>query len=250
MAEVITFAPGGYRYIKGPFQYSAGIAAEPGFEIERVHLVKPLPLAEGFAAAEAHLAAAGRPLTSFCACELRSPAPFTEEGFIAFNKEYVKTLERWGIYRDGTNPVARTNVCPAVSAPTTPALYAFSYTVPAGTSAPGSFVIAGGGEAPELKPNYRDHIVRRGDRSPDAMREKVRYVMGVMESRLAALGFSWRDAAATQAYTIYDIGPFVLDEIVQRGAAAAGLTWHFCRPPVVDLDYEMDVRRAAREIVR
>jgi hypothetical protein len=69
MAEVITFAPGGYRYIKGPFQYSAGVAAEPGFEIERVHYIKPLRLAEGFAAIEAHLAAAGRPLTSFCACE-------------------------------------------------------------------------------------------------------------------------------------------------------------------------------------
>lgn len=250
MTDVITFAPGGYRYIKGPFQYSAGVAAEPGFEIERVLFVKPVPLAEGFGAVEAHLAAAGRPLTSFCACELRSPAPFTEEGFIAFNREYVKTLERWGIYRDGVNPVARTNVCPVVNVPAAPALYAFSFTVPASSSAPGSFVIAGGGEAPELKPNYRDHIVRRGDRSPAAMREKVRYVMGVMEGRLGALGFSWQDAAATQAYTVYDIGPLVLEEIAQRGAAAAGLTWHACRPPVVELDYEMDVRRPAREIVR
>jgi len=250
MTDVITFAPGGYRYIKGPFQYSAGVAAEPGFEIERVHFLRPPPLAEGFAAVEAHLKAVGRPLTSFCACELRSPAPFTEEGFIAFNREYVKTLERWGIYSDGVNPVARTNVCPAANPPAAPALYAFSYTVPTSTPAPVSFVIAGGGEAPELKPNYRDHIVRRGDRSPDAMREKVRYVMGVMEGRLAALGLSWQDAAATQAYTIYDIGPFIIAEIVQRGAAASGLTWHVCRPPVVELDYEMDVRRPAREIVR
>jgi hypothetical protein len=250
MSDVIAFVPGGYRYIKGPFQYSAGVAAEPGFEIERVHFVKPLPLAEGFAAAEAYLAALKRPTTSFCACELRSPAPFTEEGFVAFNRDYVKTLERWGIFRDGVNPVARTNVCPVVNPPATPALYAFSYTVPATPSAPGSFVIAGGGEAPEFKPNYRDHIVRRGDRSPDAMREKVRYVMGVMEGRLEALGFSWKDAAVTQAYTAYDIGPLMVDEIAQRGAAASGLTWHACRPPVVELDYEMDVRRPAREIVR
>jgi len=250
MAEVITFTPGGYRYIKGPFQYSAGVAAEPGFEIERVLFVKPLELAQGFTAVEAHLAALGRPPTAFCACELRSPAPFTEEGFIAFNREYVKTLERWGLYRDGVNPVARTNVCPVVGAPDAPALHAFSYTVPAQASPPASFVIAGGGEAPEFKPNYREHIVRRGERSPDAMREKVRYVMGVMEGRLAALGLAWRDVAATQAYTVYDIGPFVMDEVVRRGAAATGLTWHLCRPPVVDLDYEMDVRRAAREIVR
>ena len=140
MSDVIAFVPGGYRYIKGPFQYSAGVAAEPGFEIERVHFVKPLPLSEGFAAVEAYLAALKRPTTSFCACELRSPAPFTEEGFVAFNRDYVKTLERWGIFRDGVNPVARTNVCPVVNPPATPALYAFSYTVPATPSAPGSLV--------------------------------------------------------------------------------------------------------------
>lgn len=35
----------------------------------------------------------------------------------------------------------------------------------------------------------------------------------------------------------------------KRGAAAGGLAWHFCRAPVVGLDYEMDVRGAWREIV-
>lgn len=35
MSEVLTFAAGGYRYLKGVFQYSAAVAAEPGFEIER-----------------------------------------------------------------------------------------------------------------------------------------------------------------------------------------------------------------------
>ena len=29
----------------------------------------------------------------------------------------------------------------------------------------------------------------------------------------------------------------------------AGLTWHYARPPVQGLDYEMDVRGVAREIV-
>jgi hypothetical protein len=38
-------------------------------------------------------------------------------------------------------------------------------------------------------------------------------------------------------------------EIVRRGAAAGGLAWHFTRPPIVNLDFEMDVRGAAREIV-
>jgi len=70
-----------------------------------------------------------------------------------------------------------------------------------------------------------------------------------MERRLAALGFSWQDAISTQAYTVHDIGPLVEAEIVRRGAAAGGLAWHYTRPPIVDLDFEMDVRGAAREIV-
>src|SRR6185295_18124151 len=100
-------------------------------EIERARFAKPLPLADGFAAVEAHLAALGRPTTAFAACELRSPAPFTEQGFIDFNREYVKTLARWGLYKDEVNPVARTNVCPHFNKPAAPSLYAFSYAVPA-----------------------------------------------------------------------------------------------------------------------
>ena len=249
MSQLPVFREGGYRFIKAVFQYSGGVAAEPGFEIVRARLAKPVVLADGFKAVEAHLKAAGRPLAAFCACELRSPAPFTEQGFLEFNKGYAGTLERWGICKDGVNPVARTNVCPAFEPPAAPSLYAFSYTVPAATGARGTFIVAGGGEAPEGKPNYRDHIVRRGDTSPGGLREKVRYVLAEMERRLAALGFSWPDAISTQAYTVHDIGALVQDEIAARGAAAGGLEWHFARPPIAGLDYEMDVRGAAREIV-
>ena len=248
MANVVPFAPGGYRYIKAVFQYSGGVAAEPGFEIQRSRLVKPLPLAQGFDLVEAHLEAIGRPSTAFCACELRSPEPFTEQGFVEFNRHYVETLERWGIYEDGVNPVARTNVCPAYGKPDAPSLYAFSYTVPS-KSKRGSFIIAGSAEAREDQGSYRDHIVRPGDTSAEALREKVRYVMVEMQRRLEALGFGWADAVSTQAYTVHDIGALVGEEIVKRGAAPGGLVWHFCRPPVVGLDFEMDVRAATREVL-
>jgi hypothetical protein len=249
MAALPVFRAGGYRYIKAVSQYSGGVAAEPGFEIVRARLANPVALADGFRAVEAQLRSAGRPLAAFCACELRSPAPFTEPGFLEFNKVYAGTLERWGIIREGVNPVARTNVCPAFSPPAEPSLYAFSYTVPASQGARGSFIVAGGGEAPEGKSNYHDHIVRRGDTSAAGLREKLRYVMAEMQRRLAALGFSWRDAISTQAYTVHDIGALVQNEIVARGAATGGLEWHFARPPIVGLDYEMDVRGAAREFV-
>jgi hypothetical protein len=244
--SVYPFERGGYRFVEGVFQYSAGVAAEPGHRIVRVQFRQPVPLEEGFRRIEKIIGAAGRPLTAFCACELRSPAPFTESGFAAFNKIYVGTLERWSIYDGKTNPVARSNVCPAVDPPAEPSFHAFSYTEAAAGAEP-SFVIAGSGEAPEGRGNYRDHIVKRGDVSPEGLREKARFVLGEMERRMGALGFAWKDTTAAQLYTVHDIHPFLADEIVRRGAARSGLTWHYNRPPVVELEYEMDCRGVSIE---
>jgi hypothetical protein len=239
------FAPGNYRFIPGVFQYSAGAAALPGYAVRRVRFRNPVPLKEGFARVEAIIRDAGRPLTSFCACELRSPAPFTDEGFRAF---YVVTLQKWGIYDGKVNPVARSNVCPEIDKPAKPSFHAFSFTVPSKDNAP-SFVIAGSGEAREGGATYKERTVRYGETSADALAEKARHVLGEMERRLGAFGYGWADTTATQVYTVYDLHPFLGDEIVRRGAARAGLTWHFARPPVVGLDYEMDCRSVADERV-
>ncbi len=238
----------GYRFIPGPFQYSAGVAALPGYAIERVRFANPIPLVEGFRRIETFLRAAGLPLTAFCACELRSPAPFTDTGFIAFNRDYVGTLERWGILSDDRNPVARSNVCPEIDPPATPSVHAFCY-VTAKAGAAHSFVVAGSGEAQEGPGSYRDKTVRYGETSPDAMLEKGRFVLGAMEQRMAALGGRWGLTTAVQVYTVHDLYPFLASEIVARGAARHGLTWQFCRPPVIGLEYEMDCRAVALERV-
>jgi len=246
MTNATVFPDGGYRYVPGVFQYSAGVAAEPGFAIERARFARVVPLDEGFARIEAHLKAIGRPVTAFCACELRSPAPFTEQGFVDFNRVYVGTLERWNVMRNGINPVARSNVCPEIDPPAAPGFYAFSYTVPA---AGGGLVVAGSGEAPEGHKDYRSVTVRSGETSPDAILEKARWVLGEQERRLAVLGATWRDVTATHVYTVHDIHPFLGSELVRRGAAAGGVTWQYCRPPVAGLEYEMDCRCVTREIV-
>ena len=225
----IEFASGGYRFIPGVFQYSAGVAALPGFRIERIKLQHPLLLSDGFRLIEQVISAAGRPLTSFCACELRSPAPFSEASFRDFNEDYVGVLSRWGIVAGGANPVARSNVCPVLSPPAEPSLYAFCFTTTA-VDAPPSFVISGSGEVPEGKANYRDHIIRPGDCSPVGLKEKARFVLGEMEARLAALGFQWRETTATQVYTIHDLHPFLADEIVQARCRIARLDVAL-RPP-------------------
>ena len=252
MTETAVFGPGGYRYLRGRFQYSGGVAAEPGFAIERAKFHRPVPLEEGFRRIEAYFGAIDRPTTAFCACELRSPGQFSEQGFVAFNRAYVQTLERWGIFKDEENPVARSNVCPPVDPPAEPSFHAFSYTVLAGTEHAGpvkSFVTAGSGEAPEGPGEYRDRIIRFGDTSPDAMREKARYVLSAMESRMDALGASWADATVSQVYTVHEVHGFLADEIVARGAAPDGITWTYARPPVEGLEFEMDVRSVPVERV-
>jgi hypothetical protein len=244
----VDFSPGGYRFIPAVFQYSGGAAALPGHEIERVRFRAPVPLKRGFEFIEQYISQARRPLTSFCACELRSPAPFTEQGFRAFNEVYVVTLEKWGVFDGKVNPVARSNVCLEIDPPPEPSFHAFSFTVATTNTAP-SFVIAGSAEAREGGASYEERTICRGETSPDAMREKATYVLGEMERRLAALGLRWSDTTATQVYTIRDLYPFLADEIVRRGAARSGLTWHYARPPVRELEYEMDCRGVNREIV-
>jgi hypothetical protein len=242
MTETIDIPAGGYRYIPYAFQYSGGVEALAGHRIERVEFARPLPLAAGFAWIEQHLGRQGVPLIGFCACELRSPAQFTEAGFIAFNRQYTETLQRWGVMKnDNDNPVARSNVIPPLHKPAEPSFHAFCFARPA-DGASGSFVIAGSGESGDGPAPYRERIVRYGDTSPGAMREKAVFVLGRMEQRMAVLGKRWADTTATQVYAVHDLHSYLADEIVQRGAAQHGLIWHFARPPVEGLEYEMDCR--------
>lgn len=243
MAATIETA-GGYRYIPHAFQYSGGVGALPGYRIERVEFARPLPLATGFAWIENYLGKLGVPRLGFCACELRSPEQFTDQGFVEFNRHYTGALMRWGVMKNTEdNPVARSNVIPLLHKPTEPGFHAFCFARPA-DGASGSFVIAGSGEANDDPLPYRERTVRYGDTSPDAMREKALFVVGRMEERMAALGMAWADTTATQIYSVH---PFPADEIVRRGAAWHGLTWHFTRPPVEGLEFEMDCRSVPLE---
>jgi hypothetical protein len=248
MSQATIFAAGNYRYVPGVFQYSAGVAAEPGHALERVRFRRPVSLAEGFAAVESHLAAIGRPSTAFAHCELRSPDPFDDQGFIDFNTVYVKTLERWGIYKDGVNPVARTNVCPMYDKPAEPSLFAFSYTVPFEAERR-TFQLSGGADARNGNAPARERVIALGDTSPEGLRRKVAFVFEEVERRMAALEVGWADAVSTQFYTVQNVGHLVGDELARRGAGVGGLVWTYARPPVIGLEYEMDVRGFAREIV-
>jgi len=240
--------PGGqYRFLPGIAPYSSGVVAMPGHEVVHITLRAPMPWRDGFALIDRHLRGEGRPRAALCAIALRSPKPFTFDGFAEFNAGYRARLDSWGLLVDGANPIARTNVAPLVAPPSEPSLYGFAYTVP-GQTRRKTFVVAGSGEVVELA---AERIVRRGETSPDAIREKATFVMGVMQTRLRGLGAEWSEVTAIDVYTPHPIEPFVHDVLLAAAGPAAihGIRWYPSHPPIVGLEYEMDMRGVARDLV-
>ncbi len=240
---------GGYRFLPGIAPYSGGVVSAPGHDVAHVTLHRPLPYRRGFDVIERHLASEARPKAALCGVELRSPQPFTFDGFAGFNAGYARILEAWGLFVGGVNPVARTNVAPEVDPPAEPLLYGFSYSRPCDPSLPPTFVVAGAGELPEgvLSP---EAIVRGGETSAEAIAAKARFVMGLMEDRLHGLGGDWPGVTAIDVYTVHPVGALLPEIILGRvGAAAApGVHWFYSRPPIEGIEYEMDVRGVRAEV--
>ena len=239
---------GGYRFLPGIRAFSSGVVAQPGWEIVHATLIAPVPWREGFARIDRHLRVAGRPRTALCGIMLRSPAPFSFDGFDDFNEGYRALLGEWDILVDGDNPIPRTNVAPVVGAPLEPSLYAFDYTV-AGTTPQPTFVVAGAGELRE-RARGPEGIVRHGETSSEAMREKARFVLGIMQERMGALGGTWSRITMLDVYTPHPIHGLVEDEILRLAGPAAihGVRWYPSRPPIQGLEFELDMRGVAREL--
>jgi hypothetical protein len=94
-------------------------------------------------------------------------------------------------------------------------------------------------------------VIRRGETSAGAIREKARFVMALMSKRVEGLGVSWDEATNVNVYTAHSICDFLAEEIVSRMGTSAvhGVTWHYSLPPILSIEYEMDLRGTDREIV-
>ena len=239
---------GNYRFIPGITAFSSGVIAMPGHQIVHVTLGAPLPWRQGFTVIDKHLKEQSRGRTALCGIELRSPAPFTFDGFAKFNEGYRALLAEWGILVGDDNPIPRTNVAPIFAPPSEPCLYAFDYTIPGATPVP-TFVVAGAGEMRD-RAQGPEGIVRKGDTTPDAMKEKARFVMGIMQDRMRTLGADWTRATTIDVYTAYPIFGFLEDLLKPAGPAAIhGLRWFPSRPPIQGLEFEVDLRGVARELI-
>lgn len=241
---------GNYCFLTGIAPYSSGVAALPGYEVVHVTMQQPLPYRQGFDLIDRHLAAQGRPRYALCAIELRSPQPFTFDGFAEFNSGYQQLLAEWDLLVAGHNPIARTNVAPEVNPPSEPVLYGFSYTIPtADSTVQPTFIVAGAGELVEaaLTPTA---VVRPHETSIEAIQEKAAFVMEVMAARLAGLQVGWNEVTAVDIYTVHSIHPFLATTILEAMGTAAGhgVHWFYSRPPIIGLEFEMDVRGVRQEL--
>ena len=247
--QIISFRPGNYSYLPAGFQYSAAVVAEKGFIIERARLDRPIELEQAFELMREHLIGIGRPLTALCACELRSAAPMTEAEFVKFNRSYVKILEGWGIFEAEVNPVARCNLIPTDNRPRRPSIYAFSYTVPTDKimTLP-DFKTSGAAECPD-RPGYRHNIVRLGEVTPDALSDKLKYAVSDINHRLLAMGVSWSDIRNIHLYSVHDLHEIMHRQLLGAGVAGGGISWHCVRPPVEDIEIEIDVARISSQIL-
>lgn len=233
---------GGFRFMVGGIPYSQGVAALPGFQVVRATLQCPIPYQQGFQLIDGYLQAQGRPAAALCAIELRSPEPWTDEGFGAFNVVYRKEIASRGLLLGDYNPVARTNVAPAYDPPTEPMLYAFSYTIPSNNNN-GTFVISGAGD------RSPSGGIREGESSDDALIEKAEYVMAAVLKRLEGVEGRIEDITAVGVYSVFS--PLAQVETIMKSlgpVAIHAFQWCYSYPPVLGLDFELDVRGISQEL--
>ncbi len=254
---MIDNAKGGYRFLKGSGPFSCGCRAAHGYEIVHAVFHALPPLQRGFDLLEQHLAAAGRPIEALCGMELRIPEPLSIDGFGDFNQPYIDKLKGWGLFLGDLNPVARTNVALEPDRVPEPVVHGFSYTVPAdseisvaGPAGGSTLVIAGAGELKSAELSESE-IVRFGDTSREGLAEKATAVLDIMSKRLEGLQSGWPLVTAVDVYCVHDVYAILAPVILPRlgPAARSGIRWFHARPPVIGIDFEMDVRAVERELV-
>ena len=239
--------PGNFRYIPGGL-FSLGVAALPAYELHRVRFLRPQPLEHGFRTVAAFLREQGRPLAALAACELRSPAALSWDDFDRFNQRYVELQSSLGFCGVAPYPIGRSNLAPLYHPPAEASLFAFSYTAPARLARAGAtvdFVISGKPENREEPPGGN---VAGTDVSAEGLRQKAAYVMQALRQRVASLDAEWDSINGAQVYTVHPLEAVISSAIADSGLAEVGLTLFPAYPPVLGLEFEVDVRAVSREL--
>jgi hypothetical protein len=233
---------GTYRFLPAIPAYSAGVAAEPGYVITALRFAEPSPVGAAFAIVDRELESRGLNPSAIVGFELRSPTPVGFASFSDFNEEYRKLLIERDLLVGDHNPVARTNICPVQGAPAQPVILSAFIVRPAEDRRSGDFVVAGCGEVDgALAP---ENIVAFRDLSQPGLIAKADFVLGEILARIEALGGTPDDPNVINEYSAHAIDG--LAELIERRLPAAshsGYVHWSARPPVADIEFEMDCRR-------
>ena len=241
---------GNFHFTKGSPFYASAVVADPGFQIVRAILEKPVPLNAGFDAIQRELQSCGRPLQALCGMELRTQDPYANRPlFMDFNGKYVERLKSLDLLVDGLVPITRANLAVHDHSVSEQSVYAFLYTVPSKTNR----LTFGTSAIADLKRHADGSVenIAAGDVSPAGLREKVSFVIHSVDEKLQEIGASWDLATQIRIYTVHAIGTLIPEVIVPLAGSGAhhGITWHYVYPPIVGLELEIDVRGVLRESV-
>ena len=154
-----------------------------------------------------------------------------------------------GLFVEGVNPVARTNVARRWTRPPSRSSTASRIRDlairpccrPSSSPVPGNFPRASWRPRASSGPE----IPRRGALPP---RHSLSWTS--MENRLRGLEADWPGVNAIGVYTIHPIATMLPEIILGRAGAAAthGVRWFYSRLPIVGIEYEMDLRGVRTEL--
>lgn len=244
---IVSNERGNFKFLRGGVPFSGAVVADEGYGITHVTFLNPIPVADSVDFIAAHLQQQGRPVHALCSMELRSPRRLSMTDFAEFNnKTYLPALQKYNLLVDGVSPITRSNVAVEINPPTTQVVYAFAHTTPTETRGTiPDFVLSGAADS------NSSGIVRAGETSDNAMREKAIYVMGELKERLDVLNLKWDDCSAINLYTAENIFSFLREVLLEPlgRAQMEGVRWYLTRPPIEGMEFEVDARRTLREIV-
>ena len=246
----LTDHPGGYRFLPGIAPYSCGVVSAPGFEIVHVTFQRPVPYKDGFEQIERHLASDGRPRTALCGVELRSPRPFTFEGFARVQRGVCPHPGRVGPVRRWREPGRPHQRRPGGrSAHRAGSVWVLVYetvrSIPAtdlrrrrgGRTARGRS--GGRGDRPR-----RGHLTGRHRRQGGGSSWTS---WSTACTDWAATGTPSPPSTSTRSTRSGDMLPGVI--LARRPRPAVhGIRWFYSRPPIVGIEYEMDLRGVRTEL--
>ena len=246
--EVVLHPSESYRFLPAITAYSAGFAASEGYEITALRLLDCPTLSVGLERIDQEIKSRGLPASALAGLQLRSPGAFSFEAFAKFNDEYRQLLINRGLIINGVNSISRTNVIPIHQKLAAPSISVAFIVHPSQGQGGSDFVVAGAGEVRgELGP---ENIVARGDLSQKGLSLKVECVLDIMLERLNALAVTVQSPSTVNVYTLHEISGLTEKiEVKLPATSRNGYTTWLTRPPIEELEFEMDCSRYSKWVV-